>query len=54
MTGGLPRDKVAAYGKMTAFAELSVEIFLRNGIQLSDLLVSGVLARYPDIKFVFS
>ena len=52
MDGGLRRDKVAKYGKMTAFAELSVDIFMRNGIQLSDLLVSGVLARYPDIKFV--
>lgn len=52
MTGGLPKEKVAKYGKMAAFAELSVEVFLRNGVQLSDLLVSGVLARYPSIKFV--
>jgi predicted TIM-barrel fold metal-dependent hydrolase len=52
MEGGLRRDKVATYGRMAAFAELSVDIFLRNGIQLNDLLVSGVLARYPTIKFV--
>ncbi len=52
MEGGLPREKVKKYGKMATFAALSVDIFLRNGIQLSDLLVSGVLARFPDIKFV--
>src|SRR5262247_965108 len=49
---GLRRDKVAAYGRMAAFTELSVEILFRNGVQLSDLLLSGVLARYPHIKFV--
>lgn len=37
---------------MAAFTELSVDIFLRNGVQLIDLLMSGVLARYPTIKFV--
>ena len=49
---GLLQTKIAAYGKMAAFTELSVDIFLRNGIQLNDLLMSGVLARYPQIKFV--
>ena len=52
MDGGLRKDKVRTYGKMAAFAELSVDIFMRNGVQLSDLIISGVLARYPDIKFV--
>jgi uncharacterized protein len=37
---------------MAAFAELAVDIFLRNGVQICDLLMSGVLARYPKIKFV--
>jgi len=49
---GLRKDKVATYGRMAAFTELSVELLLRNGIQLSDLIMSGVLARYPKIKFV--
>jgi uncharacterized protein len=48
----LQRDKVATYGRMTAFTDLSVHMLLRNGMQLSDLLLSGVLARYPQIKFV--
>jgi predicted TIM-barrel fold metal-dependent hydrolase len=37
---------------MAAFTALSVEILFRNSIPLSDLLMSGVLARYPRIKFV--
>src|SRR6266511_2355289 len=49
---GLLQTKIAAYGKMAAFTELSVDIFLRNGIQMNDLIMSGVLARYPKIKFV--
>ena len=40
------------YGRMAAFTEISVEFFMRNGIQLTDLLMSGVLCRYPSIKFV--
>lgn len=52
MEGGLLRDKVKAYGRMAAFAELSVDLFLGNGRQLCDLLMSGVLARYPTIQFV--
>src|SRR5260370_40986377 len=52
MAEGLLRNKVATYGKMAAFTELAVDIFLRNGVQLNDLIMSGVLARYPKIKFV--
>jgi predicted TIM-barrel fold metal-dependent hydrolase len=52
MEGGLQREKVAAYGRMATFTELSVNVFLHNGIQLNDLLMSGVLARYPKIKFI--
>jgi predicted TIM-barrel fold metal-dependent hydrolase len=52
MEGGLNREKMETYGRMAAFAEISVEFFLRNGVQLCDLIMSGVLQRYPDIKFV--
>jgi predicted TIM-barrel fold metal-dependent hydrolase len=52
MEMGLLQSKIAAYGKMAAFTELSVDIFLRNGTQMIDLIMSGVLARYPKIKFV--
>jgi uncharacterized protein len=49
---GLLQTKIGAYGKMAAFTELSVNIFLRNGIQMNDLIMSGVLARHPKIKFI--
>jgi len=52
MAEGLLKNKVATYGKMAAFTELAVDIFLQNGLQLNDLIMSGVLARYPKIKFV--
>ena len=52
MAEGLLKNRVATYGKMAAFTELAVDIFLRNGLQLNDLLMSGVLVRYPEIKFV--
>ncbi|MGR8920989.1 MAG: amidohydrolase family protein [Gammaproteobacteria bacterium] len=52
MEGGLNHDKLKLYGRMATFTELSVEFFMRNGIQLCDLLMSGVLARYPGIRFV--
>jgi predicted TIM-barrel fold metal-dependent hydrolase len=37
---------------MATFTAGSVEVFLKNAIQMTDLLVSGVLTRYPDIEFV--
>lgn len=52
MEAGMTATKVKAYGKMAAFTELSVAFFMRNGVQLADLLMSGVLARFPTIKFV--
>jgi predicted TIM-barrel fold metal-dependent hydrolase len=52
MAEGLARKRVATYGRMAAFTELAVDIFLHNGLQLNDLLMSGVLVRYPKIKFV--
>jgi len=52
MEGGLVREKSEVVGKMAAFTELSVEFFMRNGVQLTDLLLSGVLAKFPSIKFV--
>jgi predicted TIM-barrel fold metal-dependent hydrolase len=52
MEGGLNKQKLKQYGRMATFTEVSIEFFMRNGMQLSDLLMSGVLARYPAIKFV--
>ena len=52
MESGLNHDKMKVYGRMAAFTEVSVAYFMRNGMHLADLLLSGVLARYPAIKFV--
>jgi len=52
MEDGLQGQKMKAYGRLATFTELSVNVFLRNGVQLNDLIMSGVLARYPKIKFV--
>lgn len=52
MEAGLQQQKMKVYGRMAAFTEISVAYFMRNGVQLADLLLSGVLARYPAIKFV--
>jgi len=52
MAEGMVKERMVTYGRMATFAELAVDIFLRNGVQLNDLLMSGVLARYPKIKFV--
>lgn len=52
MEGGMTKEMMAVYGKMATFTAGSVEVFLKNAIQVSDLLMSGVLARFPDIKFV--
>jgi predicted TIM-barrel fold metal-dependent hydrolase len=52
MEDGMQREKMKEYGRMATFTEISVNVFLRNGMQLNDLIMSGVLARYPKIKFV--
>ena len=52
MEAGLGRKQVETYGRMATFAAGSVNLFLGNGFQMMDLLISGVLARHPDIKFV--
>jgi predicted TIM-barrel fold metal-dependent hydrolase len=44
------RMKVMGAGAMNGFTAIS--LFLDNGKQLTDLLFSGVLPRYPDLKFL--
>ena len=52
MEDGLSRDRVNAYGRMATFTAGSVDVFLRNGMQLNELLLSGVLVRHPKLQFV--
>jgi predicted TIM-barrel fold metal-dependent hydrolase len=44
--------RVEAHGLSQTYAFTAVELFLKNATQVSDLLLSGVLERHPDLKFV--
>jgi predicted TIM-barrel fold metal-dependent hydrolase len=45
-------ERVAAHGTAATYALSSVDLFLKNGLQVADLLLSGVLPRFPDLRFV--
>jgi predicted TIM-barrel fold metal-dependent hydrolase len=44
--------KIAAYGVGAINAKTTVGLFLENGKQVVDLLFSGVLARFPELRVV--
>jgi predicted TIM-barrel fold metal-dependent hydrolase len=44
--------KTAAYGQMAAFVAVGADLFFKSAMQMNELLISGVLARYPEIRFV--
>jgi predicted TIM-barrel fold metal-dependent hydrolase len=45
-------DRIRAHGAAATYAYTATELFLKNGLQVADLLTSGVLPRFPDLKFV--
>ena len=45
-------ERLALYGPGGINAQTSIGLFLENGRQVVDLLFSGVLPRYPELKFV--
>jgi predicted TIM-barrel fold metal-dependent hydrolase len=45
-------ERLENYGPGGINAQVSIGLFLDNGRQIVDLLFSGVLPRYPDLKFV--
>jgi uncharacterized protein len=55
-SGAMPasavKDRIAAYGRAATYTMGAIALLLQNGRQISDLIMSGVLARYPTIKFV--
>jgi len=51
-TTSFKRERVVAQGAAAAYAYTSTELFLKNGLQVADLLTSGVLPRFPTLKFV--
>jgi predicted TIM-barrel fold metal-dependent hydrolase len=45
-------ERCAAHGNAATYAFTSVEMFLKNGLQVADLLTSGILPRFPNLQFV--
>jgi predicted TIM-barrel fold metal-dependent hydrolase len=52
MSKAFTPERVAAHGLAETYAFTAVELFLKNATQVSDLLLSGVLERHPNLKFV--
>jgi predicted TIM-barrel fold metal-dependent hydrolase len=52
MVSGFSPGRIKAHGPGAAYVSTSVSLFLTNGVQIADLLTSGVLSRFPDLKFV--
>lgn len=49
---GYTAKRLEADGFPATYARTAINLFLTNGFQLSDLLFSGVLARFPGVRFV--
>ncbi len=46
------KDRVRAHGSAATYATSTVTLTLGNGVQVADLLLSGVLPRFPELKVV--
>ena len=49
---GFSPARIKAHGVGATRVSTSVQLFLDNGTQITDLLLSGVLARFPTLQFV--
>ncbi|MGF7237452.1 MAG: amidohydrolase family protein [Frankia sp.] len=45
-------ERYALHGVEGAQAYCATSLFMKNGVQCADLITSGVLSRYPELKFV--
>ena len=52
MASSFTPERIAATGSASTYAYTSVEMFLKNGLQVADLLTSGILPRFPKLQFV--
>jgi uncharacterized protein len=52
MSTSFQPDRIAATSTAAAYAYTSTEMFLKNGLQVADLITSGVLVRFPELQFV--
>jgi predicted TIM-barrel fold metal-dependent hydrolase len=51
-TGPFSPERIAAHGIAATYVKASVQLFMENGVQILDLMLSGVLPRFPDARFV--
>jgi predicted TIM-barrel fold metal-dependent hydrolase len=51
-TSGFAPERIKAHGVGATYVSTSVSLFLDNGAQIVDLLMSGVLARFAELRFV--
>ena len=49
---GFTPERIAVDGRAATYSRISTSMFLTNAVQLTDLLLSGVLPRFPELKFV--
>lgn len=49
---GFTRQRMTVDGPAATYARVTATSFLLNGMQITDLLFSGVLCRFPELKFV--
>jgi predicted TIM-barrel fold metal-dependent hydrolase len=49
---GFTPARIKAHGAGATRVATSVQLFLDNGTQIADLLMSGVLARFPRLEFI--
>jgi predicted TIM-barrel fold metal-dependent hydrolase len=52
IASGFSPGRIRAHGAGAAYVSTSVSLFLTNGVQIADLLTSGVLPRFPELSFV--
>lgn len=52
MSRAFTPERLAAHGLKSTYAFTAVELFMKNATQVCDLLLSGVLERHPDLRFV--
>ncbi len=51
-SAGFTPERTKVHGVPGTYCYASISMFLTNGMQITDLLLSGVLPRFPSLKFV--
>ena len=52
LSRAMPAERTISIGPASSYAYTSISLFMLNGVQVCDLLLSGVPTRFPEVKFV--